>query len=99
MAEVNEAIIRKVADLARLDLKDQEIQEYVTSIGDILKHVDQLTSVKVDGVEPMYHGVDHGLRFREDKIVDFPSDENGEPKVLKNAPDVLHGGFKVPQVL
>lgn len=99
MAEVNEALIRKVADLARLDLNDQEIREYVKSIGDILNHVDQLSSAKVEGVEPMYHGVDGGLRFREDEVKPFPTDEKGHPKVLKHAPEVVDDGFKVPQVL
>lgn len=99
MAEVNEALIRKVADLARLDLNDQEIRDYVKSIDDILAHVDQLSGVKVDGVEPMYHGVDGNLRFREDEVKPFPQDENGHPKVLKHAPEVIDDGYKVPQVL
>lgn len=108
MAEVNEALIRKVADLARLELKDDEIQGYVKSIGDILKHVDQLTQVKVDGVEPMYHGVDGGMELnvdgssramREDVAKPFPTGSKGQPKVLEHAPDVIDGGFKVPQIL
>ena len=99
MAEINEALIRKVADLARLELNEQEIRDYAKSIGDILHHVDQLSSAQVDGVEPLYHGVDGNLRFREDEVVPFPTDEKGHPKVLKHAPEVVDDGFKVPQVL
>jgi aspartyl-tRNA(Asn)/glutamyl-tRNA(Gln) amidotransferase subunit C len=99
MPEVNEALIRKVADLARLELKESEIQEYVKSIGDILKHVDQLSSAKVDGVEPMIHGVDGTLRLRPDEIIAFPTDEHGKPKVLQSAPEVMYDGYKVPQIL
>jgi len=99
MAEINDALIRKVADLARLELKDQEIQDYVKSIGDILKHVDQLTGVDVDGIEPMYHGVDGGLKLREDVAKPFPTDAHGKPKVLEHAPEVQDDGFKVPQIL
>jgi aspartyl-tRNA(Asn)/glutamyl-tRNA(Gln) amidotransferase subunit C len=96
---VNEALIRKVADLAKLELQDAEIQDCVRSIGDILKHVDQLESVKVDGVEPMFHGIDDSLRMREDEIVEFGLGKHDQPKVLDSAPEVLDGGFKVPQVL
>ena len=99
MIEVNEALIKKVADLARLELKDAEIQEYVKSIGDILKHVHQLSEVNVDGVEPMSYGIDGSLRLREDEVKLFPVGKNGKPKILECAPEVLHDGFKVPQVI
>lgn len=99
MIEVNDALIRKVADLARLELNPAEVQEYVKSIGDILKHVDQLTTVNVEGVEPMVYGVDDHLRFREDEVIAMPTDENGKPKVLQSAPEVLYDGYKVPQII
>ncbi len=99
MIEVNEALIKKVAELSRLELNDSEIQEYVKSIGDILKHVDQLATVDVTGVEPMYYGVDGPLKLREDEVHAFPTDENGKPKVLQSAPEVLYDGFKVPQII
>lgn len=99
MPEINEALIRKVADLARLDLQESEIQEYVKSIGDILKHVDQLSQVNVEGIEPMVHGVDGSLRLRPDVIQEFPLDAQGKPKVLEAAPEVMYDGYKVPQIL
>jgi aspartyl-tRNA(Asn)/glutamyl-tRNA(Gln) amidotransferase subunit C len=99
MIDVNEALIRKVAALARLELNEQEIQEYVQSIGDILKHVDELAQVDIAGVAPMYHGIDDSLKLREDIAIPFPTDENGKPKILQCAPDVLHDGFKVPQII
>ncbi len=99
MIEVNEALIHKVAELARLELNETEIQDYVKSIGDILKHVDQLAEVNVEGIEPMYYGVDDSLRLREDRVIEMPKDENGHPKVLKSAPEVIDDGYKVPQII
>ncbi len=99
MDTVNEALIRKVADLARLELRDDEIQVYVKSIGDILKHVEQLNEVNTDGVEPLLHGLDDALVLRPDIARPFETDENGKPKVLKSAPDVLYDGYKVPQII
>ena len=102
--QVDEALIRKVAELSRLELKDSEIQDYVKSIGDVLKHVDQLSNVNIIGedgqpVAPMYHGIDGDLKLRSDEVVAFPTDEHGKPKVLKSAPEVVDDGYKVPQVL
>jgi aspartyl-tRNA(Asn)/glutamyl-tRNA(Gln) amidotransferase subunit C len=99
MVEVNEALIKKVAELSRLELNEQEIKDYVKSIGDILKHVDQLSAVNVDGIEPMFYGVDDPLRLREDLVIETGVDENGKPKVLKSAPEVVNDGYKVPQII
>jgi aspartyl-tRNA(Asn)/glutamyl-tRNA(Gln) amidotransferase subunit C len=99
MIEVNEALIRKVAELSRLELNEQEIQEYVKSIGDILKHVDQLSQVNTDGIEPMVYGVDDTLRLRPDEVIEFGTDEHGKPKVLSSAPEVMNDGYKVPQII
>ena len=99
MTEVNETLIQKVAELARLELSADETAEYAKSIGEILKHIDQLNQVPVEGVEPMIYGIDGSLRLRPDEVVPFPPGRDGEPKILESAPEVVHGGFKVPQIL
>ena len=99
MIDVNAALIQKVADLSRLELTEQEVRDYVSSIGDILKHVEQLNSVNTDGVEPMNYGIDGGLRLREDQVVPLEPKADGRPKILESAPEVLHDGFKVPQMI
>lgn len=99
MIEVNAALIQKVADLSRLELSEQEIGEYVKSIGDILKHVEQLNSVNTDGVEPMNYGVDGSLRLREDIVQPLQPKIDGKPRILESAPEVQDGGFKVPQMV
>ena len=99
MIEVNEALIRKVAELSRLELNPSEISEYVKSIGEILKHVEQLNSLDVSGVDPMVYGVDDHLRLRVDTVVERALDAEGKPKVLSCASEVIHDGYKVPQVM
>ncbi|NBO94224.1 MAG: Asp-tRNA(Asn)/Glu-tRNA(Gln) amidotransferase GatCAB subunit C, partial [Planctomycetia bacterium] len=56
MVEVNEALIRKVAALSMLKLEESELKDYVRSIAGILGHVEQLSSVNTDGVEPLLYG-------------------------------------------
>src|SRR4051794_1544216 len=105
MVEVNEALTRKVGHLARLALSEQEVKTFTSQLGMILKYVEQLQEVNVDGVEPMTHPLSLENRpdlkspLRKDEAKPFPLDENGKPKVLKNAPDVLFDGFKVPPIL
>lgn len=99
MVEVNAALIQKLADLSRLELSEVEIENYVKSIGDILNYVEQLNSVNTDGIEPMNYGVDGGLRLREDQVEFLQPKSDGKPRILETAPEVLHGGFKVPQMV
>ena len=99
MIEVNAALIQKVAELSRLELSEKEVQDYVTSIGEILKHVEQLNSVVTDGIEPMNYGIDGNLKLRDDKAIPLAPTADGKPKILECAPEVLHDGFKVPQMI
>ncbi len=99
MIDVNEALIQKVAELARLELSQDEISEYSSSISEILKHVGQLNSVNTDGVEPMYYGIDGSLRLREDLVQPMAVKEDGKPRILETAPESIHDGFKVPPMI
>ena len=99
MIDVNEVLIRKVADLARLELSEAEIKEYAISVGGILNHVGQLNAVNTEGVEPMYYGIDGSLRLREDLVQPMPVKEEGKPRILETAPESINDGFKVPPMI
>ena len=94
-----EALVKQIARLARLELSPEEIQTFAPQLGDILKYVEQLQSLDVQGVDPMTHPIELETPLREDIVRASPVDEDGEPKVLASAPETLHGGFKVPPVL
>jgi aspartyl-tRNA(Asn)/glutamyl-tRNA(Gln) amidotransferase subunit C len=99
MAEVNESLTLKVADLARLELTEQETVTFTQQLKSILGYVEKLSEVQVKGIEPMTHPLDVETPMREDVLKPFPLDEHGRPRVLKNAPEVLHDGFKVPPII
>ena len=99
VAKVDEALTRKVADLARLDLTDAEVKTFTSQLGDILKYVDQLSQAKVDGIEPLTHPFELSTPFREDVVIPSLLDGEGKPKVLKSAPEVMYDGYKVPPIL
>ncbi len=96
---INDGQILKTAELARLEITPNELQKYTKDVGEILQYVDQLNQVNTDGVVPMTHGVDGGMRMRADEVKSFETDADGKPKILKCAPEVLNDGFKVPQII
>lgn len=98
--EVNEDLVRKVADLARLALTDEEVTLYATQMKTTLGYVDQISNVHVpEGTEPLYHPLESDTPMRDDVIVPPLKSANGKPKMIEPAPDTLYEGFKVPPIL
>ena len=81
-----------VARLARLRLTDEEVERMTDHLSTIIGHVEQLSSLDLSGVEPTAHALDLTNRVREDES--RPSWPRAE--VLRNAPDPVAGGFRVP---
>lgn len=99
MLNVDETWVKKVADLARLELSSSEIKTLASQFESMLKYVDTLSEVHVEGVEPMIHPYEINILERED-IPDAPFvDAEGKPKVLQAAPETLYEGYKVPPIL
>lgn len=92
---INQDIIRKTANLAHLELTDEEVSLYVTQLGAILDYVSQLGKVPTEGVKPLVTATDMEFSFRSDEIVKNPNPES----TTQNSPDKLGNLFKVPPVL
>ncbi|GBR75934.1 aspartyl/glutamyl-tRNA amidotransferase subunit C [Candidatus Termititenax persephonae] len=92
---INIADARHVADLARLDLTEQELATYTEQLNQILDYAQELEQVNTDKVEPTYHSVAAGTALREDKAVDFPN----QAGILRNGPEVSGTSFVVPRIL
>ncbi len=87
--------VRYTADLARLKLTDQEVARFQQQFGDILKLVDTLTKLDVEGVEPTAHPAPVLDIMREDEVeVNLMKD-----RVLENAPDSALNQIRVPKVV
>jgi len=93
--EVNDALIEKLAHLARLEFNDAEKEEIKHDLQRMIAFVEKLNELNLDGVEPLLHLTDEVNILREDEIKGSISREEG----LKNAP--LHDDqfFKVPKVI
>lgn len=104
MAEVNESLTRKVADLARLELSDSEVVQFTQQLEKILHYVDQLSEANVVGpegrpIDPMVSPLEMATPLRPDVMKTFGVDAEGRPKVLGPAPEVLYEGYKVPPII
>lgn len=87
--------IEKVALLARLQLKENELQMMTGQLAQIVAYVDLLTEVDTEGVEPMAHAVDVANVFEDDVVrPSLPRDA-----ALANAPHHDERGYLVPAVL
>lgn len=93
--EVNDAMIEKLAHLARLQFNDAEKEEIKHDLQKMIAFVEKLNELDLEGVEPLLHMSDEVNVLRQDEIKGSITRE----EALKNAP--LHDAtfFKVPKVI
>ena len=84
-----------VADLASLELTDEEKAVFQPQLENIVKYVEKISKVDVDGVEPMMHGRPLVNAFREDEV--RPSMDR--EKALANAPARVGDEFLLPKIV
>ena len=96
---ITEADIAKVAQLAHLELADEELKTLGAQIADIVAYVEQLNELDTADVEPAIGGLtpegEKTLTSRADEI----EGSLGQKLALAEAPDPSHGHFRVPKVL
>lgn len=90
--------VRYVANLANLNLSEEEIARMVHDLGSILEHMDRLSGIDTEGVAPMAQV----LYEAEETATLRPDVERsplGNTLALENAPASGAGYFKVPKVI
>lgn len=84
-----------VAELARLELTDGEKALFQPQLDAIVKYVEKLSALDVEGVEPMLHGRELKNAFREDVIRPSLPTETA----LANAPKRVGDEFLLPKIV
>lgn len=87
--------VAHVARLARLELSEGELTRFTEQLGDILDHAADIEALDVHDVEPMAHP----LPLRNVLRADERTPCLGRDDVLRAAPAVEDGRFRVPQIL
>lgn len=93
--EVNDALIDKLANLARLQFKTDEKENIKNELQQMIQFVEKLNELDTTGVKPLLHMSEAINVLREDEIKNSVSREEG----LKNAPVHDNQFFKVPKVI
>jgi len=81
-----------VAKLARLRLSEEEVERMSGELSSILEHVERITELDLEGVEPTSHVVDVENVLRPDE----PRPCLPRERAVENAPDATDEGFRVP---
>jgi aspartyl-tRNA(Asn)/glutamyl-tRNA(Gln) amidotransferase subunit C len=81
-----------VARLARLRLTDDEVARMSSELSSILDHIQKISELDLENVEPTSHVVEVENVLRADE----PRDSWPREQMLELAPDPADGGFRVP---
>ncbi len=96
MSTLDHQEVKRIAELARLELTAEELDLFTRQLGDILTYVEQIRALDTTGVPPT------------SSVLNLPVDRSDEPRpslsrpdLLRNAPDAAPeaGLFKVPRVI
>jgi aspartyl-tRNA(Asn)/glutamyl-tRNA(Gln) amidotransferase subunit C len=95
MSRITADDVRKVAELARLELPEAKIATYTGQLERILDYVAHLEQVDTEGVEPTTRAVEVVNVTRADRVEPTPVRE----ELLDLAPQREGDFFRVPKIL
>jgi aspartyl-tRNA(Asn)/glutamyl-tRNA(Gln) amidotransferase subunit C len=95
MTKIDREQVRKVAHLARLELTEEEEEQFATQLSGILEYFEQLNELDTSGVEPTTRAIDVSNITRPDQL----QTDTEREMILDSAPDREGEFFKVPQIM
>ena len=95
MADVSREELLHIANLADLNINDDEIEDYLTNLQDILNFANIVNNANTEGLEETIGENDKFNVFRKDEIKVFEDNK----ALLQNAKEQERNMFKIPKVL
>lgn len=92
---ISDETMEYVGILAKLELSEEEKTQAKKDMEIMLDYIDKLNELDTTGVEPMSHVFPVHNVFREDVVTNGDDRDN----MLKNAPAVKDGSWKVPKTV
>jgi aspartyl-tRNA(Asn)/glutamyl-tRNA(Gln) amidotransferase subunit C len=96
---ISEAEIKKVAELAHLELAEEELKTFGPQIAEIVNYVEQLNELDTKNVVPALGGLTPEGEKTDSSRADEVAGSVGQKLALAEAPDPASGHFRVPKVL
>lgn len=87
--------VEKVANLARLNFEEDELDAFTSQLNDILNYIEQLNELDTRAVEPTSHALDIINVMRKDAAgPSLPVEDS-----IANAPEHENDAFLVPKII
>ncbi len=96
MADLTREDVLKLAQLSKLSLTEEEVEEFIIELNETLKYVEQLQSIDTDSLKPTNQVTGLTNVMRKDEVKDYGISQE---QLLKNLPDRQGNQIKVRRVL
>lgn len=93
--KVSKEELLHIADLADLNIKDEEVDNYLENLQNILNFADVINNAKTEGLEETIGANENCNVFRKDEVKEFENKEG----LMQNAPEKERNMYKIPKVL
>ena len=93
--QVSKEEILHIANLARLNLEENEIEKYIENLEDILNFANIVNNPPIDGLDITIGANEAKNVFRKDEIEVYEDNSS----LLQNAPTQEQNMFKIPKVI
>lgn len=93
--EVSREEVLHMAELSRLSISDDELEQFRQQFSGILGHMDKLALVNTDNVEPLYSPLQQDAPERDD----LADNKRSREEILANAPATDGVYFIVPRIV
>jgi aspartyl-tRNA(Asn)/glutamyl-tRNA(Gln) amidotransferase subunit C len=87
--------VKYVAHLARMYLDPEQVEEFGSQLGEVLRYVEKLQELDLTGIEPTAHAIPVENVLRPDEVRPCLDHD----AALENAPSSFNGEFEVPAIL
>ena len=84
-----------IAKLSDLEIKENEIDEYLKNLEDILNYTETIDKIDVSKLDETIGATDEFNVFRKDEVKQFDNID----QMMENGPEVDRNMFKIPKVL
>lgn len=92
---IQRADVEHVAKLARLNLTEEEVENFTQQLGNILDYIHNLEKINTEMIEPTAHTLTIRNVFREDELKESLDLET----VFNNAAEKEGTYFKTPKIM
>ena len=84
-----------IAKLSDLEIKENEIEEYLKNLEDILNYTETIDKIDVSKLDETIGATEDYNVFKKDEVKQFDNID----QMMENAPEVDRNMFKIPKVL